>query len=73
MFVIRATNLISSHNIKLGGTQRERYQTFTQYCLKNIHSTEIGYGFGLMGLSIRLWIFEHLNWFYRLFFGTLAI
>lgn len=30
MFVIRATNLVASHNIKLGGTQRDRYLIFTK-------------------------------------------
>lgn len=29
MFVIRATNLISSHNVRLGGTHRDRFRIFT--------------------------------------------
>lgn len=34
MFVIRATNLVSSHNIRLGGSQRDRFIIYTQYCLR---------------------------------------
>ena len=33
MFIIKATNLISTHNLTLGGTQRERLLTFTRMCL----------------------------------------
>lgn len=72
MFVIRATNLISSHNIKLGGSQRDRYLIFTEYCLRNVSRGSLGYALGVAGLAIRLWMFEHLNWLYRMLFGTLA-
>lgn len=34
MFVIRATNLVSTHNINLGGSQRDRFVIYTQYCLR---------------------------------------
>ena len=33
MFIIRATNLVSIHNRKLGGSQRERLLTYTKMCL----------------------------------------
>ena len=33
MFIIKATNLIASHNLKLGGTQRERMLKFTKASL----------------------------------------
>lgn len=34
MFVIRATNLISAHNVKLGGSQRDRLLTYSKYSLE---------------------------------------
>ena len=33
MFVIKATNLIAAHNVKLGGSQRDRMLTFSKYSL----------------------------------------
>lgn len=71
IFVIRATNLISSHNIILGGTQRDRFMIYTQYCLRLIERTEIGYWWAVIGVGLRLWVFENFWGVFRVLFGGL--
>ena len=67
MFIIKATNLISTHNLTLGGTQRERLLTFTRMCLQN--STRNNW-MALWLVEIRIWIFEHFYGIYQWIFGT---
>lgn len=65
IFIIRASNLISIHNMTLGGTLRDRFLIFTDSCYRNLYPTWWSYHWAKFILQIKVFLLENFMGLYR--------
>ncbi|CAG9316228.1 unnamed protein product [Blepharisma stoltei] len=56
LFIIRTSNLVALHNLKLGGTTRKRLLLYTDYSLKGLHKYRISYYWE----KLKFWIWRNI-------------
>lgn len=59
IFIIRTSNLIALHNVKLGGTTRQRLLLYTDYSFKGLYKSKILYYWQKFKFLIWRLIFEY--------------
>eukprot|EP01016_Furgasonia_blochmanni_P035758 TRINITY_DN3995_c0_g3_i3.p1 TRINITY_DN3995_c0_g3~~TRINITY_DN3995_c0_g3_i3.p1 ORF type:complete len:342 (-),score=39.36 TRINITY_DN3995_c0_g3_i3:4-1029(-) len=70
LFIIRASNLVAIHNTVLGGTTRDRLLTFTDYAYKAIYTNPITFYWEKFKFTLKVFLFEKLNMFFKLMFAA---
>lgn len=61
MFIIRTNNLIGIHNLRLGGTSRERFLTFTDHAIRAVSPNRFVYWWNKMIFWFKILFWERLH------------
>jgi aarF domain-containing kinase len=66
MFIIRTSNLIGIHNLRLGGTSRDRFLTFTDHAMRAVSPNRLVYWWNKLLFWFKILLWEKLDYLHRL-------
>ena len=68
-------HIVSVHNVRAGGTSRERMLTFSDYSIKALTEkfTIFYYWYMKSAFKFKLMLFERAFWLYERFYGFLRV
>eukprot|EP01017_Pseudomicrothorax_dubius_P035189 TRINITY_DN4896_c0_g2_i4.p1 TRINITY_DN4896_c0_g2~~TRINITY_DN4896_c0_g2_i4.p1 ORF type:complete len:243 (-),score=27.66 TRINITY_DN4896_c0_g2_i4:135-863(-) len=73
MYVIRASNLVASHNLTLGGKTRDRLLTYTDMALKALYPNRLKRAWAKFMFYIRVFLFERANGLFQRMFPSFTL